>query len=61
MPVSLNEAAMAGRVCVTTRVGGALEVVRDGETGFVTAPAVGELANAVERLLLDDALRTRMG
>jgi glycosyltransferase involved in cell wall biosynthesis len=61
MPVSLIEASLAGRPCVTTRVGSAPEVVADGETGFVTDLSVAALADAVDRLLSDDALRGRMG
>jgi len=61
MPVSLIEASLAGRPCVTTRVGSAPEVVADGETGFVTELNVAALADAVDRLLSDDALRSRMG
>ena len=61
MPVSLIEAAMAGRPCVTTRVGAAPEVVIDGVTGYVTGLQVADLANAVNRLLDDDRLRSGMG
>jgi len=61
MPISLIEASLAGRPCVTTRVGSAPEVVADGETGFVTELNVAALADAVDRLLSDDALRSRMG
>jgi glycosyltransferase involved in cell wall biosynthesis len=61
MPVSLIEASLAGRPCVTTRVGSAGEVVVDGETGFVTDLNVAALADAVDRLLRDDTLRRRMG
>jgi glycosyltransferase involved in cell wall biosynthesis len=61
MPVSLIEAAAAGRPAVTTGVGSAPEVVADGETGFVTSCDVGALAGAVGALLDDGALRVRMG
>jgi glycosyltransferase involved in cell wall biosynthesis len=61
MPVSLIEAQAAGVPCVTTRVGSAPEVVADGETGFVTGPNPSELAQAVERLLEDECLRSSMG
>ena len=61
MPVSLLEAAYAGRPSVTTAVGSAGEVVVDGVTGFVTGTDVDELAAAVLRLLDDEALRGRMG
>ena len=61
MPVSLIEAALAGRPCVTTDVGGASEVVASGTTGMVTATDVGALAAAVGRLLDDEELRRTMG
>ncbi|MGH9188930.1 MAG: glycosyltransferase [Acidimicrobiales bacterium] len=61
MPVSLIEAAHAGRPAVTTAVGSAAEVVVDGETGFVTGPSPESLADAVSRLLDDPALRSTMG
>jgi glycosyltransferase involved in cell wall biosynthesis len=61
MPVSLIEAALAGRPCVTTDVGGASEVVASGTTGIVTATDVGALAAAVGRLLDDEELRQTMG
>ena len=62
MPVSLIEAALAGRPAVTPAVGSAAEVVADGETGFVVAPGdVDALAAAVCRLLDDADLRHTMG
>ena len=57
------EAAAAGVPQVAGRSGGAHEAVADGETGFIvddpTDPS--EAAEAIARLLRDDALRTRMG
>ena len=61
MPVSLIEAAMAGRPSVTTAVGSAGEVVIEGETGFVVERDAGALADATARLLSDPDLRRRMG
>lgn len=61
MPVTLIEAAMAGRPCVTTDVGGAGEVVRDGVTGRVVPRDAAAVAGAVLGLLSDDDLRARMG
>jgi glycosyltransferase involved in cell wall biosynthesis len=53
--------AMA-RPVVATRVPGTREVVRDGDTGFLVDPADAEgFAGALERLLLDPALREAMG
>lgn len=61
MPVSLIEAAAAGCPAVATGVGSAGEVVLDGRTGFVVAPRVTDLVDAVERLLDDPELRARFG
>lgn len=61
MPVSLIEAAHAGRPSVTTDVGSASEVVVDGLTGFVVPPDATALSDAVDRLLADRALASRMG
>jgi len=61
MPVSLIEAAMAGRPSVTTAVGSAGEVVIDGETGLVVDGDADALADATARLLDDEELRRRMG
>lgn len=61
MPVTLIEAAAAGVPAVTTGVGSAPEVVVDGLTGFVTDRTTRGLADAVDRLLADPELRSRMG
>ena len=61
MPLSLVEAAWAGRPAVSTRVGATPEVVLDGVTGFVTEPDSRELAAATDRLLQDPTLREEMG
>lgn len=59
------EAAYVGRPAVGGRSGGVPEVVVDGETGILVDPdqpsAEAEYAEALERLLLDPALRARMG
>ena len=60
MPVSLIEAASVGCPAVTTRVGSAGEVVRDGETGFVVDTDPDALAAAVLRILDDKELRARL-
>jgi glycosyltransferase involved in cell wall biosynthesis len=61
-PVSAIEALAAGRPVVATRVGGVPDVVRDGEDGFlVEAGATDDLAERLERLARDPALRERMG
>jgi glycosyltransferase involved in cell wall biosynthesis len=61
MPVTLIEASMAGVPCVTTDVGSAGEVVLNGVTGFVVPTQANAVADALNRLLGDDALRAAMG
>ena len=53
-PVSLIEAAAAGKPVVATRVGGVREVVRDGETGLLVAPDDPVAVAASLHTLLDD-------
>lgn len=61
MPVTLIEAAMSGRACVTTDVGSASEVVVDGRTGRVVAADPLALAEAVLGIVMDATLQERMG
>ena len=61
-PLTLIEAAAAGRPVVATAVGGVADVVDDGRTGFVVEPDdEASLAERLERLALDPNLRTRLG
>jgi glycosyltransferase involved in cell wall biosynthesis len=60
-PLSLIQAGMAGLPVVTTNVGSVPEVVLDGETGIVTELDVQEIANALEKLVHDKVLRTKLG
>jgi glycosyltransferase involved in cell wall biosynthesis len=62
LPIAVLEAMATGLPILTTRVGGASEVVRDGKDGFVVAPGdVPALAAALRTLLIDAGLRERMG
>lgn len=60
-PLSLIQAGMAGLPVVTTKVGSVPEVVLDGVTGIVTGLDVQEIADALEKLLNDRILRTKLG
>jgi glycosyltransferase involved in cell wall biosynthesis len=61
-PYSVLEAMFAGLPVVSTNVGGIPEMVVDGETGFLVPPDDDEaIADAIEKLLADDALRVEMG
>lgn len=62
IPVVLMEAMASRRPVVATAVAGLRELVCDGETGLLVAPGRSdELADALQRLLEDAALRHRMG
>ena len=56
------EAMATGVPVCASRVGGLADIVRDGETGFLFAPGdAAELADRLDLLLNDAALRGRMG
>jgi glycosyltransferase involved in cell wall biosynthesis len=62
LPNSILEAAAAARPIVATAVGGTPEIVRDGETGLlIPAGDAGALATALERLIEDPGLGSRLG
>ncbi|MGH9444199.1 MAG: glycosyltransferase [Terriglobia bacterium] len=59
---SLLESMAAGLPVIATAVGGNTELVRDGETGFLVPPNDEiSLADALERLLKDPAMRAAFG
>jgi glycosyltransferase involved in cell wall biosynthesis len=56
------EAMATGLPVVATPVGGILDLVRDGQTGFLVPPEAPEkVADALERLIRDRPLRAAMG
>jgi len=56
------EAMASGKPLIASRVGGLQDIVEDGVTGFLVEPRdVGELAEKLEILMNDSALRERMG
>jgi glycosyltransferase involved in cell wall biosynthesis len=62
LPKTLLEAAAAGRPMVAADVPGCREIVRHGETGVLVPPRDARaLADALERLAGDAALRRRLG
>ena len=62
IPVVLMEAMASGLPVVTTRITGIPELVEDGSSGALVAPGRPELlADAIERLAADPALRERWG
>ena len=55
------EANACGRAVIGGRAGGAVEAVKDGESGLqVNGEDVAEIAGAINRVLGDDALRARL-
>lgn len=62
LPMSVIEAMLTGLPVVSTAIRGPREQVIDGETGLLVPPMkVQPLADALQSLVSDRALRTRMG
>lgn len=62
LPMSIIEAMLTGLPVVSTDIRGPREQIIDGETGFLVPPrTVLPLAEALDRLTRDAALRARMG
>jgi glycosyltransferase involved in cell wall biosynthesis len=61
-PNSIVEAMAAGKPVVATRVGGIVDAVVDGQTGFLVAPRNPvALADAIEQLLINPGRRRELG
>jgi glycosyltransferase involved in cell wall biosynthesis len=61
-PVSLVEAMSYGRPIVATKVGGIPELIQDGVSGFLCAPADSVcLSHKINMLIEDPALRFKLG
>ncbi len=62
LPTVVLEAMAASKVVVATKQGGALEMIKENETGiFIPLNNVDEAANSMERLINDKTLREQMG
>lgn len=60
-PTVVMEAMATGRPVIGTALGGMLDIIKDGATGFLVAPGeVGALRAAMQRLLDDATLREKM-
>jgi glycosyltransferase involved in cell wall biosynthesis len=60
-PLSLIQGGMAGLPVVATRVGSVSEVVIDGMTGIIADLDVEQIADALEKLANNQALRAQLG
>lgn len=61
-PLVVLEAMAAGRAIVSTRIGGIVEMIRDGENGVLVEPAdPAALAAAIRDLAADPGRRDRLG
>lgn len=62
LPMSVLEAMSWGLPVITSPVGGIPEIVQDGYNGLLVPPTdISALANAMQRLTEDEALRLQMG
>jgi len=62
MPNALLEAMACGLPAIASRIGGVVDVIRDGENGLLVTPAdASGLAEALVRLLRDGAFRRDIG
>ena len=58
----VNQLAAAGLPVVASAIGGGAELIDNGQSGVLIPPAaIDPLAEAIDSLLADDALRRRMG
>jgi glycosyltransferase involved in cell wall biosynthesis len=61
-PTTVLEAMASGRPVITTSTGGMVDMVVHEESGLLVTPdSERELADAIKRLAVDDALRARLG
>jgi len=62
LSIALLEAMALGRVPVVTAVGGSVDLIEDGISGFLVEPArPAALAEGIERVLADSELKEKMG
>lgn len=60
--VAVIEAMACGKPVVGTAVGGLVETIKDNQTGLLVEPDnVGQLAETIVRVLMDESLASRLG
>ncbi len=60
-PVTIPEAMAAGLPVIAPRVGGITDIIKDGVNGILVDKDCRDLAEAMERVYLDDGLRAKLG
>jgi glycosyltransferase involved in cell wall biosynthesis len=60
-PLTVLEAMAAGKPIITTHRGGIPEFIKDGRNGIIVEPEPDQLARAIELLLDNPALRSKIG
>lgn len=61
MPMTIIEAMGTGLPVIASNVGGVSDMITPGRNGLLIAPDPRELADAIARLVKEDALRARLG
>lgn len=61
LPMTVIEAMGSGMPVVVSNVGGVGDMVTSGQSGLLIEPTAQALADAIETLCKDEALRTRLG
>lgn len=61
MPMCILEAMASGLAVVASPVGGIRHVIRNGETGLLPDLTLESFVSALETLILDSTLRSRLG
>lgn len=61
VPMSLLEAMSAGLPCIASNVGGTKDIISSNKDGILINPCMEELTEAIEKLIIDNSFRERIG
>lgn len=61
LPISVLEAMACGLPVITTPAGGVVDIIKDGENGYIINNHPNDIAEKMETLLLNSEIRMRMG